>query len=130
MVFGKSSGPPSSFSPLAAAASRFLFMSKRVTKAMSRIATSPPKTPLAIIAAGITFWGLLVGVAEQVGAEDVIAAPPDVFPLDVLPAELHRSSLLRAVESGVPDFVTVMRAGWGEEVVVVVMEDTLMAKMG
>ena len=97
---------------------------------MSRIATSPPKTPLAIIAAGITFGGLLVGVAEQVGAEDVVAAPPNVFPLDVLPAELHRSSLLRAVESGVPDFVTVMRAGWGEEVVVVVMEDTLMAKMG
>ncbi len=53
IAFDKSPGPVSPFPPRAVAPTfRFLLMSKRVTMAMSRIATSPPKTPLAIIAAG------------------------------------------------------------------------------
>lgn len=133
MAFDKFPGPVSSFPSCAAApAFRFLLMSKRVTKAMSRIARSPPKTPLAIIAAGATFLELFsVEVAEPVGVEDANAACSDVFPLDdVLHEELHRLSLLGVVDSGgVPDFVTVMETGWEEEFVGVA-EDTLTAKMG
>lgn len=100
-----------------------------MTKVMSRIEKRPPKTPLTIVAARVTFSELLAGVAEQVGAEDANAALPDVFPLDVLPEKIHRLSLIGEVESGVPDFVTEMKTGLGEEVVVVV-GDTLMVKMG
>lgn len=65
MAFDKSPGSVPSFPSCAVApAFRFLLMSKRVTKAMSRIATSPPKTPLAIIAAGATVLELFVEVAE------------------------------------------------------------------
>lgn len=112
MAFDKSPGPVEYHLSILhdGSCSSLLLMSKRVTKAMSRIATSLPKTLLAINAAGATFLKLFIEMAKPVGAKDVACL--DVLPLDVLHEELHRLSLLGVADSGnVPDFVTVMKTG-------------------